>query len=185
MIDHRPELAGDRVACSSCHGEYFEPTDPLPGVLPEKVPSFEPENVRPSAPTVVAAPVSNQTVLNQVVSSQPIPDQPVPNLTVPNLTVPNQMVPNQPVPNQPVAPPAAVSPIKENLEPFDMVMEMKRRGNQAVMISMSPGNPNDASVVFSDNLTPDQVNDVILRIAVSIMETQWPDVYQLVAGRLR
>jgi len=36
LIEHKPELAGERVACSKCKGEYYEPTDPLPGRRPEK-----------------------------------------------------------------------------------------------------------------------------------------------------
>jgi hypothetical protein len=43
LIQHRPRLAGERVACSKCKGAYYEPTDPLPGVKPEKAPAFEAE----------------------------------------------------------------------------------------------------------------------------------------------
>lgn len=41
LIQHRPRLSGERVACSKCKGAYFEPTDPLPGIKPEKAPAFE------------------------------------------------------------------------------------------------------------------------------------------------
>src|SRR6188768_2276669 len=30
-IVHHPELAGHLVICSACKGEFYEPTDPLPG----------------------------------------------------------------------------------------------------------------------------------------------------------
>jgi hypothetical protein len=35
---HKPNLAGERVTCSKCGGQYFEPTDPLPGVRPQIAP---------------------------------------------------------------------------------------------------------------------------------------------------
>ena len=37
LIQHKPELAGSAVTCSKCQESYYEPTDPLPGVQPEKV----------------------------------------------------------------------------------------------------------------------------------------------------
>ncbi len=137
-IDHKPEWSGDRVACSKCHGEYFEPTDLVPGVRPEKAPPLEPtpSPVAPATPQLDPAPS-----------------------------------------------PTDIAAQLHQLQPFDMVMEMKRRGSQAIMITQSPASPTEAGVVFSDNLTADQVNDTILKLAVRIMETKWPDVYQLVANR--
>jgi hypothetical protein len=35
-IVHHPELAGHLVICSSCKGEFYEPTDPLPGKPAER-----------------------------------------------------------------------------------------------------------------------------------------------------
>jgi hypothetical protein len=35
-ITHHPELAGQLVICSACKGEFYEPTDPLPGKAAEK-----------------------------------------------------------------------------------------------------------------------------------------------------
>jgi hypothetical protein len=35
-ILHHPELAGHLVICSACKGEFYEPTDPLPGKPAEK-----------------------------------------------------------------------------------------------------------------------------------------------------
>lgn len=40
LIQHRPRLAGERVTCSKCKGAYYEPTDPLPGIKPEKAPEL-------------------------------------------------------------------------------------------------------------------------------------------------
>jgi hypothetical protein len=40
---HKPELAGECVVCSKCGGRYYEPTDPLPGILPEIAPPVEEE----------------------------------------------------------------------------------------------------------------------------------------------
>lgn len=137
LINHKPELAGDRVVCSKCKGEYFEPTDPLPGVKPQKAPPVELHQG------------------GQVLALGSSPSMP-----------------------------ANTSGGLQQVEPFDMVMEMKRRGNQALMITKSPAKPQDLSVVFSDNLTQDQVNDTILKLAVRIMQTKWPDVYQLVAKRV-
>lgn len=35
-IVHHPELAGHLVICSACKGEFYEPTDPLPGKAAER-----------------------------------------------------------------------------------------------------------------------------------------------------
>ena len=43
MMRHKPELAGECVVCSKCGGRYYEPTDPLPGILPEIAPPVEEE----------------------------------------------------------------------------------------------------------------------------------------------
>lgn len=137
LIEHKPELAGDRVQCSSCKGEYFEPTDPLPGVKPEKAPDLE---------------------FNQGGNAMALK------------------------PSDATAPAEAVN--VETLQPIDMVMEMKRRGLQSVMLSQMPDAGQNVGVVFSDNLTQEQANDVILKAAVQIMQTKWPDVYQLVANRV-
>lgn len=37
-IEHNPAYAGELVTCSACQGEFYEPTDPLPGRTAEKAP---------------------------------------------------------------------------------------------------------------------------------------------------
>ena len=140
MIEHKPELAGERVACSKCRGEYYEPTDPLPGRRPQKA-----EPMIESGQVAHAIPLEPQSAGSS---------------------------------NVPTAKPLA------SYQPADMVTELKNRGLQSVLITRSSQNAQDANVTISDNLTPDQANDFMLRVAVEIMRAKWPDVYQLVANRL-
>jgi len=50
-IVHHPELAGQLVICSACKGEFYEPTDPLPGK-----PAEEALQPRPEAPRRLRVP---------------------------------------------------------------------------------------------------------------------------------
>jgi len=140
IIEHKPALAGERVACSKCKGEYYEPTDPLPGRRPQK-----------------AEPLADA---GQVAHAIPLSPQGDASSSVP-----------------------AAKPLA-TYQPVDMLSELKNRGLQSVLITRSPQNAQDANVTISDNLTPDQANDFMLRVAVEIIRTKWPDVYQLVANRL-
>src|SRR4051812_5357111 len=45
-IVHHPELAGQLVICSACKGEFYEPTDPLPGKPAEQALPALPETPR-------------------------------------------------------------------------------------------------------------------------------------------
>jgi hypothetical protein len=45
-IVHHPELAGHLVICSACKGEFYEPTDPLPGKPAEEALQAMPEAPR-------------------------------------------------------------------------------------------------------------------------------------------
>lgn len=135
-IDHRPELAGERVVCSACKGAYYEPTDPLPGILPEKAPTAEEAEV--------------------VGGDQP-KFEPVDGPTVKSLA---------------------------QCEPVDMVGEITNRGKHSLMITWPAGKTQEANMAYSDSLTREQVNDMILEIAVHLIRDKWPDVYQLVAGRV-
>jgi hypothetical protein len=45
-IVHHPELAGHLVICSACKGEFYEPTDPLPGKPAEQALAPMPETPR-------------------------------------------------------------------------------------------------------------------------------------------
>jgi hypothetical protein len=45
-IVHHPELAGHLVICSACKGEFYEPTDPLPGKPAEQALEPMPETPR-------------------------------------------------------------------------------------------------------------------------------------------
>ncbi len=101
FIEHQPELAGERVKCSKCQGEYFEPTDPLPGKLPEKAP--------------------------------PIDD------------------------------------VGTDDGPAEMVAEMKRRGLKAAIIVWDPANPKNARMVHSDNLTREELYDMIMKTAARLL----------------
>lgn len=121
-------MAGERVQCSKCGGEYFEPTDPLPGILPEKAPEID-----RSGQAIGLAP-----------SSEAVP-------TAPTST--------------------------------DILAQLKLGGYEAVVITKGADNQ-AVSVTFSENLTEDQANDLILRSAVDIMKTRWPDIYQLAANRV-
>jgi hypothetical protein len=56
LMRHKPELAGECVVCSKCGGRYYEPTDPLPGILPEIAPPVEEE------PAIETSGVSQEAV---------------------------------------------------------------------------------------------------------------------------
>ena len=45
-IVHHPELAGQLVICSACKGEFYEPTDPLPGKAAERALQALPQEPR-------------------------------------------------------------------------------------------------------------------------------------------
>jgi hypothetical protein len=51
-IAHHPELGGQLVICSACKGEFYEPTDPLPGKPAEK--ALQP---LPTAPRRLRVPI--------------------------------------------------------------------------------------------------------------------------------
>jgi hypothetical protein len=137
LIDHQPSLAGERVACSKCKGEYYEPTDPLPGRRPQK-----------------AEPITDSHRAMAV----PLPS--------------------------PASARKDAKPLSACL-PGEMANELARRGLQAVLLSRSSQKPEDVSVVSSNNLAPNDVDVLILRVALNIIETKWPDVYTLVANRLK
>ena len=61
LIQHHPRLAGERVACSKCRGAYYEPSDPLPGVKPEKAPAFE--DATSAGPSETSEAVAEQTAV--------------------------------------------------------------------------------------------------------------------------
>jgi len=92
-------MAGDIVACSSCGGEYYEPTDPLPGVRPEKAPP----------------PVPKPTALSSPPAMQPNPPNP--------LQPPNPMAPANPAAQAPPGQPAHGNASSLSDDDFDSMLQ--------------------------------------------------------------
>lgn len=49
-IEHNPAYAGSLVVCSACLGEFYEPTDPLPGRAADKAPARKSASAKPPIP---------------------------------------------------------------------------------------------------------------------------------------
>jgi hypothetical protein len=49
-IEHNPAYAGSLVVCSACKGEFYEPTDPLPGRAAEKAQTRKSASAKPPIP---------------------------------------------------------------------------------------------------------------------------------------
>ena len=142
-IAYRPELSGERVACSKCGGKYYEPTDPLPGMLPEKA---EPPD---------SSPVSQ----------------------------PNE--PTVPTPTAKATPSRSLSHANDitTCDPSDMVAEMERRGERALMITWTTGKESNAKSYLPDGLTQEDANRVILQLALNAMK-QSSDAYEVLKKSL-
>lgn len=138
-IAHRAELAGDRVACSKCGGEYFEPTDPLPGRLPEKAPPAiaSSESIPSREPTMSGILVRGSTNMGMTQTT-----------------------------------------------PVEMVNEMGRRGFHAMMIHWPIGQPQQAALTYSENLSREAADKLLLDIALEQLRTRCPDIFQLAVRRL-
>lgn len=139
LIEHRPKLAGDRVICSKCRGAYYEPTDPLPGILPEKAPAEEDEE-------------EVKTSGEESIDFAPVDDD------------------------------------ANSLQQADakaMVSEISRRGQHAVMVSWPRDRPREANMTFSESLSREQANDMILQIAMHLMKSKWPDLHQMAEARIK
>lgn len=81
ILTPKPELAGQSVSCSKCKGEFYEPTDPVPGLVPEKVPSSE-DPLPTDLPKVVAS--LKKQGLNSIILTWPADDTRQVKMTFPN-----------------------------------------------------------------------------------------------------
>lgn len=65
-IEHNAALAGQLVVCSACKGEFYEPTDPLPGKSAEK--ALKP---KPEEPRTIRFPAGTPGIDNQLAILSP------------------------------------------------------------------------------------------------------------------
>lgn len=143
LILHRRELAGERVACSKCRGEYYEPTDPLPGMLPEKAEPVE---------AAAAGSIGGPAVQNPVAASRPSR----------TLSHANDIT---------------------TCDPSDMVAELTRRGDRALIVTWKAGHPAKTEVTIPDGVVPSELNDAILFAALPTIQAKWPDIYETLMNR--
>jgi hypothetical protein len=165
LIQHRPRLAGERVACSKCKGAYYEPTDPLPGVKPEKAPAFEAAVSKGGAgseETPDFEDVFEASVAEALGESASSPAKPTVPLTAPSNTVLDV----------------------KKCEPGDMVAELASRGQNAVLLFWNPADPSDAGLAYSKNMSRQQADDQLIQVAAHVMAQKWPDLHQLILNRL-
>jgi hypothetical protein len=165
---HKPSLAGERVTCSKCGGQYFEPTDPLPGVKPQIAPPAVDEAER-------GAPLSS-----------PAPGGPHAHGGSPAAAAVNPAVPVNPAisvagrsPSQPAKGPAQPPKGIEQLQPQEMVAELERRGLHALLIAWPPAAPLQAGLLFSSRLGREGADKMILEVAFQLISARWPELHQL------